>query len=112
MSLVAVNIPSFASGMDVWGKADRCGLRGKQLTGPLSETQIMGDGQIEFVCFSSAASLGAEVVSPTDSDVSMQDEFLKYINDLCDDAKSFGLSCYRRILVMANAFIAGVAPSH
>eukprot|EP01053_Blabericola_migrator_P002329 Blabericola_migrator_1__2328@NODE_164_length_12331_cov_134_122880_g142_i0_p7_GENE_NODE_164_length_12331_cov_134_122880_g142_i0NODE_164_length_12331_cov_134_122880_g142_i0_p7_ORF_typecomplete_len292_score37_25DAGK_acc/PF00609_19/7_2e27_NODE_164_length_12331_cov_134_122880_g142_i027913666 len=65
-SLIAVNIPSFASGLDVWHHAHRVGLVGPDLNGTsdmkqlLKAPQIMGDQKIEWVTFSGVASMGAE----------------------------------------------------
>lgn len=64
-SLICVNIPSFASGMNLWGASKACGLQGvhKNLPEELTGIQKMGDGVLEWVCFSSVAAIGMEAAS-------------------------------------------------
>lgn len=61
-SLICVNIPSFASGMNLWGTSKVCGLQraDRQLPEELTGIQKMGDGVLEWVCFSSVAAIGME----------------------------------------------------
>eukprot|EP01054_Gregarina_sp_Poly1_P004906 Gregarina_sp_Poly_1__4905@NODE_2601_length_1933_cov_142_215970_g1575_i1_p1_GENE_NODE_2601_length_1933_cov_142_215970_g1575_i1NODE_2601_length_1933_cov_142_215970_g1575_i1_p1_ORF_typecomplete_len197_score28_46DAGK_acc/PF00609_19/2e17_NODE_2601_length_1933_cov_142_215970_g1575_i14841074 len=65
-SLIAVNIPSFASGLNIWTYASRLGIAGPGLEKApdllklMKAPQIMGDGKIEWVSFSGVTSMGAE----------------------------------------------------
>lgn len=67
-SLIAVNIPSFASGLDIWSRAGRLGLSGPgtdkalDLQELMKAPQLMGDGKIEWVSFSGVTSIGAEQI--------------------------------------------------
>eukprot|EP00923_Selenidium_pygospionis_P021141 GHVN01036415.1.p1 GENE.GHVN01036415.1~~GHVN01036415.1.p1 ORF type:complete len:232 (-),score=12.88 GHVN01036415.1:112-807(-) len=59
-SLIAINIPSFASGNDIWANAvGRTAFGGDEDL--CQARQVMGDGMLEFLGFASAASLGLEV---------------------------------------------------
>lgn len=70
-SLIATNIPSFASGLDVWERARRFGIvadtknpneeRHQQQV--LKAKQVMGDGALEWVVFTGITSLGLENVT-------------------------------------------------
>lgn len=69
-SLIAINIPSFAAGLDIWKSAQRVGLSALPdgsgvypLPTSLCRPQRLGDGILEFITFSSAASMGFERMS-------------------------------------------------
>ncbi|KAF4704226.1 hypothetical protein FOZ62_028833, partial [Perkinsus olseni] len=59
VSLIAVNIPSFASGCDVWGMAKKIALKGQDKS-ILGSSQDMGDGMIELVSYNSLMGIGME----------------------------------------------------
>ncbi|KAF4659055.1 hypothetical protein FOL47_007732 [Perkinsus chesapeaki] len=59
VSLIAVNIPSFASGCNVWGMAKKLAIKGED-KGILQAKQDMGDGKIELVSYNSLMGMGME----------------------------------------------------
>ncbi|OII76438.1 diacylglycerol kinase catalytic domain-containing family protein [Cryptosporidium andersoni] len=65
-SLIFINIPSFASGNDIWKYCKgNCGIKCKwkseEIESMLISKQKMGDGMIECVSFPSAVSIGLEM---------------------------------------------------
>ncbi|PHJ15933.1 diacylglycerol kinase, partial [Cystoisospora suis] len=69
VSLVALNIPSFSAGNDIWATSHAVGLLAKSPTIKrvakeiVQEKQRTGDGELEFLTFPSVTSLGLEFVS-------------------------------------------------
>eukprot|EP00918_Siedleckia_nematoides_P025709 GHVU01055462.1.p1 GENE.GHVU01055462.1~~GHVU01055462.1.p1 ORF type:complete len:629 (+),score=103.36 GHVU01055462.1:236-2122(+) len=64
-SLIAINIPSFASGMDIWAASNKTAFVPKTVDekvteGLLQARQEMGDTKLEFMSFPTAMSMGAE----------------------------------------------------
>lgn len=67
MSLIATNIPSFASGLDLWGTSRNIGVlavgEGSIPQTLIEHEQKLGDGILEFVSFKGPLALGIERVS-------------------------------------------------
>lgn len=65
-SLVVSNIPSCASGLDLWGTATSVGVQAKPgspaLSSLVEHQQKLGDGVLEFLCINSAVAWGLERV--------------------------------------------------
>ncbi|CEL94293.1 unnamed protein product [Vitrella brassicaformis CCMP3155] len=64
-SLIAINIPSFAGGLDIWRSSKgRPGLRQAAFNQDeiLKSPQAVGDGKIEWMTFDSSVAIGAEKV--------------------------------------------------
>lgn len=64
MSLIASNIPSFAAGLDLWGRTKNTGVASEKSRKCelLSHEQKLGDGVLEFISFSGAIAFGVERV--------------------------------------------------
>ena len=65
-NIVAINIPSFAAGCDLWGSTSKIGLKkfNQTLTEEYTEFKGMdkGDKTLEFVAFSRQMTLGMEKI--------------------------------------------------